>query len=256
MEENLKEAIALYKKGEKVQASKLLSEIVQRDPNNATAWYGLALCLTDTDKRIYCLQKTIALDPSNQKAKQLLDKLQSSKNLQSHSPSLLSKVSQPSSNKKPLSINWSTVITFGVIGVSIIIVLLLNRKGPYQPTAYDAFSNATGYVLSEMYARAPVNYYCEETETKKASYWYQIQVSDLGNGKYNVVGATKAMDQYCVYETGYFATTVRYDSQNELWNLEGEIYFSNSCLTVKSDSGDCTNWKYDWQPDMNWRPPK
>lgn len=77
MDEKLNEAISLYKQGNKIQAAKLLSEVVQQDPNNSTAWYGLALCLNETDKKIYCLKRVLELDSSNQKAQQLLEKLQS-----------------------------------------------------------------------------------------------------------------------------------------------------------------------------------
>jgi len=75
-EEKLKEAISLYKQGNKSQSAKLLGEIVRQDPNNSTAWYGLALSLDEPEKKIFCLKKVIALEPSHQKAKQLLDQLQ------------------------------------------------------------------------------------------------------------------------------------------------------------------------------------
>lgn len=107
MDKKLQEAISLYNKGEKAQASKLLGEIVQQNPNNSLAWYGLALCLTDMDKKIYCLQRTLSLDSSNQKAWQLLEKLQSMENPQGHNqPSKVSNISAV--NKKPLPPQTST----------------------------------------------------------------------------------------------------------------------------------------------------
>ncbi|HEY9760227.1 MAG TPA: tetratricopeptide repeat protein [Oculatellaceae cyanobacterium] len=76
MKEKLQEAVSLYKKGDKAQASKLLAEIVRQEPNNSVAWYGLALCLDDPDKKIYCVKKVLSLDPTHTKAQQLLGKLQ------------------------------------------------------------------------------------------------------------------------------------------------------------------------------------
>lgn len=80
-EEKLKQAISLYKQGNKSQAANLLGEIVRQDPNNSVAWYGLALSLDEPDKKIYCLKKVISLDPSHEKAQQLLENLQPEKKL-------------------------------------------------------------------------------------------------------------------------------------------------------------------------------
>ncbi|KXK12189.1 MAG: hypothetical protein UZ14_CFX002002543 [Chloroflexi bacterium OLB14] len=57
-EEKLKEAVSLYKQGNKSQAAILLGEIVRQDPNNSNAWYGLALSLDEKDKKIFCLKKS------------------------------------------------------------------------------------------------------------------------------------------------------------------------------------------------------
>jgi hypothetical protein len=194
----------------------------------------------------------MSLDPTNQKAQQLLDKLLAEKNLSNHH--LIPEIYNFPANKKPSSINWSIIIIIGIVGIIIAAVFALTRKEPYKPNASDAFSYAAGYALKEMYARDPVNYWCTETATKKASYWYQIAVTDLGNGRFYAIGATKAMDQNCVYQTGYFAATVYYEPED--WKLDGKIYHSNSCLTIANDSGECTAWDYGWTPDMNWRPPK
>lgn len=81
-EEKLQEAISLYNQGNKSQAAILLGEIVRQDPDNSTAWYGLALSVTETNKKIYCLRKVIDLDPAHAKALQLLEKLQPTGKLQ------------------------------------------------------------------------------------------------------------------------------------------------------------------------------
>ncbi|MGC1375789.1 MAG: hypothetical protein WA821_06190, partial [Anaerolineales bacterium] len=78
--EKLQEAVSLYNSGNKTQAAKLLGELVRQEPNNSLAWYGLALCLDETSKKIYCLKKVLELDPSNQKAQQLIVKLDAIKN--------------------------------------------------------------------------------------------------------------------------------------------------------------------------------
>jgi len=74
----LLQAFELYNKGDKQQAAKLLGALVQKEPNNASAWYGLALCLNETDRKKYCLQKVLSLEPTHPKAIQLIEKLSQS----------------------------------------------------------------------------------------------------------------------------------------------------------------------------------
>jgi hypothetical protein len=75
MNDTLREAVELFNKGEKQQAAKLLGALVIQEPNNASAWYGLALCLDETEKKIYCLQKVLSIYPNHTKARQAIEKL-------------------------------------------------------------------------------------------------------------------------------------------------------------------------------------
>jgi hypothetical protein len=83
MNTKLEEASLLYKIGNKPQAAKLLAGIIQTEPNNSAAWYGLALCLDDVDKKTFCLKRVRGLDPSNRTAQQILEDLDSKKDLPS-----------------------------------------------------------------------------------------------------------------------------------------------------------------------------
>ena len=49
--ELLQQAGLLYKTGNKTEAQKLLLKIVQKEPANARAWYGLSLCEEDAQKK-------------------------------------------------------------------------------------------------------------------------------------------------------------------------------------------------------------
>ena len=71
----LREAFDLYNMGDKQQAAKLLARLVIQQPYNATAWYGLALCIDDSEKKTYCLQKVLSINPNHIKAKQAIEKL-------------------------------------------------------------------------------------------------------------------------------------------------------------------------------------
>jgi len=158
----------------------------------------------------------------------------------------------------------SILSCFGLTLVGSLAGLIFNGTSifsifAYKPNPDDAFSNAAGYALSEMYAQNPSRYGCEETDNKRAVDWYEIKVSDLGNAKYQVIGAMKAIDEFCLYNTGYFAATVFYNSNTKDWDLSNKVYFSNPCMTLsyavtENDFGICTTWKYDWTPDMSWTP--
>lgn len=158
----------------------------------------------------------------------------------------------------------SILACFGLTLIGSLAGLIFNGTSifsifAYKPNPDDAFSNAAGYALSEMYAQNPSRYGCEETDNKRAVDWYKIKVSDLGNAKYQVIGAMKAIDEFCLYNTGYFAATVFYDSNTKDWDLSGKVNFSNPCMTLsyavtENDFGICTTWKYGWTPDMSWTP--
>lgn len=75
MDERLSKAISLYNTGKKQEAELILVNLLKTDPTNGLAWYGLALCQKNKERVIFCLQKSISLDPSNEKAKALLSKL-------------------------------------------------------------------------------------------------------------------------------------------------------------------------------------
>lgn len=71
----LRRAVELYRQGKKEQAAGLLSDLLAREPQNASAWYGLAVCLDDPDRKRYCLQRTLSIDPEHAQARQMLDQL-------------------------------------------------------------------------------------------------------------------------------------------------------------------------------------
>lgn len=79
MEKDLSNAIALFNSGKSQEAKVILEKIIQQDPTNGTAWYGLALCLSEPDKVIYCLNRAISINPHDDKAKQLLQNVQNQK---------------------------------------------------------------------------------------------------------------------------------------------------------------------------------
>lgn len=126
----------LYKKGDKAQASKLLAEIVRQEPNNSVAWYGLALCLDERDKKIYCLKKVLSLDPTHEKARQLLEKLQGNEKAPNVQKTVSATPALPT--ERSSSSPWLMLSSVGIIGVICICVvagiIFTNSTNIFQPT--------------------------------------------------------------------------------------------------------------------------
>jgi len=76
--DKLNAAIAAIKAGNKAVGLRLLSEVVQADPNNETAWLWLSTCVNKTEQKKYCLSKALSINPSNQNARRALEQLESS----------------------------------------------------------------------------------------------------------------------------------------------------------------------------------
>src|SRR5262245_5039834 len=73
---NLSEqGIAAFKAGNKDQARQLLSQAVQQDPNDEQAWYYLAAAVDNPAQRKMALEKVLAINPNNDRARQVLDKV-------------------------------------------------------------------------------------------------------------------------------------------------------------------------------------
>lgn len=123
MNEKLQEAADLYKKGNKSQALKLLTEIVQQEPNNSSAWYGMALCLDDLDKKIYCLERVLGIDPTHKRAKQILEKLQV--NGKSPNYNKTTGIQPLPITKKYKIFSWSVVFILGIVIVGIICAVII-----------------------------------------------------------------------------------------------------------------------------------
>jgi hypothetical protein len=76
MIDDLQQAIALIKSGEKKRGGQMLAEIVKRDPRNINAWLWLASCVNIDEQRIYCLKRVLEIDPNHNVALTALSKLQ------------------------------------------------------------------------------------------------------------------------------------------------------------------------------------
>jgi len=72
---NLQSGIAAYKSGKRENARKYLIAAVKENPKDENAWGWLYQVANNDNERIECLKKATAINPNNEKAIQLLNKL-------------------------------------------------------------------------------------------------------------------------------------------------------------------------------------
>jgi hypothetical protein len=73
---SMDQAVQALSAGDAALAQKLLTQILQANPKDDEAWYWMSACVSDTERKRYCLQKALALQPENKLARQALDGLE------------------------------------------------------------------------------------------------------------------------------------------------------------------------------------
>jgi hypothetical protein len=68
-------AVQALKAGDRQRAQGLISQHLLADPKDGQAWLLLSECLSDVEKKRYCLERALALQPENDQALQALEKL-------------------------------------------------------------------------------------------------------------------------------------------------------------------------------------
>ncbi len=82
-ESQLSAGIALAKAGQNAEARKLLTKVVQRDPNSVLGWLWLAGVVETTERRCDCLERVLQLNPQNQVVRRALARIRADKAQQS-----------------------------------------------------------------------------------------------------------------------------------------------------------------------------
>ena len=73
----LDEVVALIDAGQTALAQARLADLLRQDLRNEQAWFLLAQCVETNDRRRQCLERVLALNPSNDRARRLVAQLDS-----------------------------------------------------------------------------------------------------------------------------------------------------------------------------------
>lgn len=165
--DKLQQAVALIKSGDKKGGQNLLVDVVNSDPRNETAWLWLTSVVPE-DKRVFCLEKVLSINPNNMQARQYLEKLKASQQIQPNPTSQPGVANQENTSQvaeRPMSNSlqyWTVpfgnklvsiiilepakLITFDVIPMKAPPILDRLNRGPFTKEWYDQIAtNGIGY---------------------------------------------------------------------------------------------------------------
>jgi hypothetical protein len=74
MSERLQQATVLIKSGKNQEAQQLLAKLLSDEPNNDQAWLWMS-AVAPAEKRRYCIEKALSINPNNLQARQALNRL-------------------------------------------------------------------------------------------------------------------------------------------------------------------------------------
>jgi len=92
----LQQGIAAAKSGQKETARRLLTQVVEQDENNLTAWLWLSGVVERLDDKQVCLENVLTLDPNNQFAHKGLNQIQAQKGTSAARTPMTSMAAAPS----------------------------------------------------------------------------------------------------------------------------------------------------------------
>lgn len=72
---SLKRAVTLIKANKLDEASKIIARILKANPDDQHAWYLLSFSVTDTEKKVYSLQRVLQINPTHPKARARLTRI-------------------------------------------------------------------------------------------------------------------------------------------------------------------------------------
>ena len=106
----LQQGIAAARSGQKETARYLLTQAIERDENNVTAWMWLSGVVENLNDKEVCLENVLALDPNNQAAHKGLDWVRQQREAAIYTPPL---ISESQAQRKSVPLTPAAAILYG-----------------------------------------------------------------------------------------------------------------------------------------------
>jgi hypothetical protein len=125
----------LIKSGKRAQALTQLARLIERDHNNAELWWLLANATDDVHQARRALEEVLSLEPANDRARKMLDRLETRQLLKQMGVTKTQEV-----RRTPMALPL-VLIFVAISGLLVVLALALNNQQPEQvavlPTALD-----------------------------------------------------------------------------------------------------------------------
>jgi tetratricopeptide (TPR) repeat protein len=137
----LQEAVDTAKAGQLAEARSMLKQILRKDPTNEMAWFVFSQIAESRANAIVCLQKVLAINPYNERARKMLDQMQPKEEPKPDSTqpwdynNYVEQQEKSKGTTKKKGINRN--IVFGIGGL-VIIGLLLAAGFYFAPSLFPA----------------------------------------------------------------------------------------------------------------------
>lgn len=135
VDELIQQAITQAKAGNKLEAKKILSQVVKQEPQNAHAWYLLSHVVDEQEQAEYCLEKVVAIQPENARAKNRLAQIKApledipgKATISSNAPVILSNPKKEvTQDRKPRTLGRNQMLT--ILGLGFLVLILVVVAG-------------------------------------------------------------------------------------------------------------------------------
>jgi len=141
-EQLLQQAIEAARAGDRAEARRLLDQVVMLDERNEVAWFWLAAVADSVEEKRAFLAKVVAINPLNDRARRLLEQLESAAAQADAPPSEAEAApAAPAAPAvaEPQTLNMALIVgVLAVLGLAIVIALLLNQGDDSPPESAGA----------------------------------------------------------------------------------------------------------------------
>jgi hypothetical protein len=219
----LEEAVAHIRAGNIEQARPLLVEVIKQNPRDENAWLWMTKCVTEPEKKRYCFERVLQINPQNQHAIRGLERLSNPVSLDPPTQPKAKVVQQQPIKKKGLS----TAGTIAIIGLGSMIVLLficslLSRMLPRSsttpaPTTDPSGGRTMAYVMCQKFIEERL--VAPATADWPSTYDVDIFTVEGKTSAWQIRGYVDAENRMGAFIRNYYICEVSYVG-DETWHLD------------------------------------
>jgi len=164
----LDQAIEAIQSGQKAQGLVILARLVSQEPRNERAWLWLASCVDEPERRRYCLQRALDINPASEAGRQLLAELDA-----------------PATPPPQPPVSEATSAPAQAVEMALALSLV-EQETPKPPSRFGEwgvilttglYAGLVGVILA-----APLQFFGLFADTKKTTLWIAYSVLWVGVG--------------------------------------------------------------------------